>query len=104
MTKKCVGFWGTQPSLLVKQAGHPSPNSPPRVDCSHSALHGKAGGGGIRSLLRFSHAGTSEALALPALKRVIRVETPSRSAKALVPPHKCGGSHFVDFYGGPTRT
>jgi hypothetical protein len=29
----------------------------------------------------------------PALKRVMRVETPSRSAKALLPPHKCGGSH-----------
>ena len=26
-------------------------------------------------------------------KRVIRVETLSRSAKALLPPHKCGGSH-----------
>jgi hypothetical protein len=33
-------------------------------------------------------------LALPALKRVIRVETLSRSAKALLPPHKCGGSHL----------
>ena len=40
-----------------------------------------------------SHAGTNEALALPALKRVIRVETLSRSSKALLPPHKCGGSH-----------
>ena len=29
----------------------------------------------------------------PALKRVIRIETFSRSAKALLPPHKCGGSH-----------
>ena len=37
--------------------------------------------------------GTHEALALPALKRVIRVETLSQSAKALFPPHKCGGSH-----------
>jgi hypothetical protein len=46
----------------------------------------------MRSLLRFSHAGTHEALALPALKRAIRVETLSRSAKALLPPHKCGGS------------
>ncbi len=45
------------------------------------------------SLLRFSHAGTNEALASPALKRVIRVETLSRNAKALLPPHKCGGSH-----------
>jgi hypothetical protein len=26
-------------------------------------------------------------------KRVMRVETLSRSAKALLPPHKCGGSH-----------
>ena len=26
-------------------------------------------------------------------ERVIRVETPSQSAKALFPPHKCGGSH-----------
>jgi hypothetical protein len=34
----------------------------------------------------FSQAGTNEALALPALKRVIRVETLSRSAKALLPP------------------
>jgi hypothetical protein len=30
---------------------------------------------------------------LPALKRTIRVETLSRSAEALLPPHKCGGSH-----------
>jgi len=29
----------------------------------------------------------------PALKRAIRVESLSRSAKALLPPHKCGGSH-----------
>jgi hypothetical protein len=27
-------------------------------------------------------------------KRVIRVETRSRSAEALLPPHKCGGSHL----------
>jgi hypothetical protein len=27
------GQWGTQPSVPV-QAGHPSPNSPQRVDCS----------------------------------------------------------------------
>jgi hypothetical protein len=33
--------------------------------------------------------------ARPALKRVIRVETLSQSAKALLPPHKCGGSHQV---------
>ena len=31
---------------------------------------------------------------LPALKRVISVETLSQSAKALFPPHKCGGSHL----------
>jgi hypothetical protein len=43
-------------------------------------------------LLRFSQAGTHEALALPALKRVMRVESLSQSAKALLPPHKCGGS------------
>jgi hypothetical protein len=83
----------------------------------------------MRSLLRFSHAGTNEALALPALnpdflyaaqdttayaafvkesrkkragapklhrksgKRVIRVEMLLQSAKALLPPHKCGGCH-----------
>jgi hypothetical protein len=47
----------------------------------------------MRSVLRFSHPGTHEALALPALKRLIRVETLSRRAKALLPPHKCGGSH-----------
>jgi hypothetical protein len=35
---------------------------------------------------------TKSGLALPALKRVIRVETLSQSAKALFPPHKCGGS------------
>ena len=40
------------------------------------------------------NAGTNEALAWPALKRVIRVETLSPSAKALLPPHKCGGSHL----------
>ena len=43
--------------------------------------------------LRFSPAGANEALALPALKRVIRVETLLRSAQALLPPHECGGSH-----------
>jgi hypothetical protein len=32
-----------------------------------------------------------EALALPALKRVTRVRTLSRSAEALLPPHKCEG-------------
>jgi hypothetical protein len=30
---------------------------------------------------------------LPALKRRIKVEALSRSAEALLPPHKCGGSH-----------
>ena len=47
-----------------------------------------------RSLLRLSRARTHEALALPALKRVMRVETLSRSAKALLPPHKCGAPSF----------
>ena len=37
--------------------------------------------------------GSHEALALPTLKRVIRVKTLSQSAQALFPPHKCGGSH-----------
>jgi hypothetical protein len=32
----------------------------------------------------------------PALKRVMRVESRSRSAEALLPPHKCGGSHQMD--------
>src|ERR1700744_2273657 len=42
------------------------------------------------TLSRFSHAGTDEARALPpALKRMIRIETLSRSAKALLPPHTC---------------
>jgi hypothetical protein len=36
---------------------------------------------------------TLQLLALPALKRMIKVETLSRSAKALLPPHKCGGCH-----------
>src|SRR5580704_3513148 len=41
-------------------------------------------------LRRFSHAGAHEALALPpALKRMIRIEILSRSAKALLPPHTC---------------
>jgi len=44
----------------------------------------------LSSLLRFSHAGTNEALALPALKRVIRVETLSQSAKALLPHMNAG--------------
>ncbi len=39
----------------------------------------------------------SVALALPALKRMIGVETLSQSAKALLPPHKCGGSHQHPF-------
>jgi len=43
-----------------------------------------------------------EALALPALKRVMRVETLSRSAKALLPPHKCGGSHRPRSYRSPS--
>jgi hypothetical protein len=38
------------------------------------------------SLLWFSQAGTHEALVWPALKRVIRVETLSRSTQALLPP------------------
>jgi hypothetical protein len=33
------------------------------------------------------------AVGLPALKRSIKVEALSRSAKALLPPHECGGSH-----------
>ena len=49
----------------------------------------------MRSRLRFSHSGTNEALTLPALKRVIRVEALSRTAKALLPPHKCGGFHSI---------
>jgi hypothetical protein len=45
---------------------------------------------GDGSLLRFSHAGTHGALALPpALKRMIRIEPLSRSAKALLPAHTC---------------
>ena len=36
---------------------------------------------------------TLKTLALPALKRVIKVEILSRSAEALLPPHECGGSH-----------
>jgi hypothetical protein len=83
----------------------------------------------LLGLLRFSHAGINEVLALPALnpdflyaaldatayaafvkesrnkragatklhrnpgKRRIRVEALSQSAKALLTPHKCGGSH-----------
>jgi hypothetical protein len=47
----------------------------------------------LKGFWRFPHSGTKEALALPALKRVIRVETLSQSAEALLPPHKCGGSH-----------
>jgi hypothetical protein len=39
----------------------------------------------MSSLLRFSHTGNTEALALPTLKRVVGVETPYRSAKALLP-------------------
>ena len=49
----------------------------------------RAGPPGLRSrcvtLLRLSHAGADETLALPALKRLIRVEALSRSAKALLP-------------------
>jgi hypothetical protein len=39
-----------------------------------------------------SVSGNNEALALPALKRVIRVGTLSQSAKALLPPHKWGAA------------
>ena len=35
-----------------------------------------------------------EALALPTLKRVIRVDTRSRSARAVLCPPKCGDAHF----------
>ena len=49
----------------------------------------------MRSLLRFSVAGTRETLALPALKREITVKALSQSAKALLPPHPCGGSHHI---------
>ena len=100
------------PTALPRQAGaggiiiHRCPSPNPGLG-SHGRLHGKPGQAGqarlagrpsgprerMGSLLRSSHAGTNEALALPALKRVIRVETLSQSAKALLPPHKCGGSH-----------
>jgi hypothetical protein len=42
-------------------------------------------------------------LALPALKRMIKIETLSRSAKALLPPHKCGGFHH-ESHGLPVLT
>jgi len=111
---------GAAPTALPRQAGaggiiiHRCPSPNPGLG-SHGRLHGKPGQAGqarlagrpsgprerMGSLLRSSHAGTNEALALPALKRVIRVETLSQSAKALLPPHKCGGSHHqfgqVDF-------
>jgi hypothetical protein len=68
------------------------------------------------SLLRFSHAGTDEVLALPALnpdflyaaldatvyavfvkesrkKRAGATKLHRKSGEALLPPHKCGGSH-----------
>ena len=35
----------------------------------------------------------AEALPSPALKRMIKVATLSRSAEALLPPHECGGFH-----------
>jgi hypothetical protein len=47
----------------------------------------------MRSLPRLARAWTNEALALPALKRVIRVEAFSQSAKALLSAHKCGRLH-----------
>jgi hypothetical protein len=43
------------------------------------------------------------ALALPALKRMIKVTTLSRRAKALLPPHKCGGFHH-ESHGFPALT
>jgi hypothetical protein len=39
-----------------------------------------------------SYSGTNEALALPALKRVVRVETVSRNAEALLPPRINAGA------------
>ena len=48
-------------------------------------------------VLWFSHAGTNEGLALPALKRVIGVETLSQSAKALLPRINAGApTHLLD--------
>jgi hypothetical protein len=76
-------LWATQTLSFPSARGSTSCSHPRTIT---SATHPKA-------LLRFSHSGTHESLALPALKRVIRVETLSQSAKALLPPHKCGGSH-----------
>ena len=46
-------------------------------------------------LLRFSHAGTNEALALPALKRLIRVETLHRALKRSFPRINAGASRTI---------
>ena len=47
-------------------------------------------------LLACCNVGWSKGGRWPELKRVIRVETLSRSAKALLPPHKCGASTLRD--------
>ena len=44
-----------------------------------------------------------QGLASPALKRMINVDPLSRSAQALVPPHKCGGFHH-ESHGFPVLT
>jgi hypothetical protein len=62
---------------------------------SWAGLPRQAGAGSLAGL-RFSHAGSNAALALPALKRMIRVESLSQSAKALLPPHKCGGFQNIN--------
>jgi hypothetical protein len=82
---------------LTFGTGPPSTSSGQALRQAPTARRGRQGRlstpWGDGSLLQFSNAGDSYGIGQPALKRVIRVETLSKSAKALFPPHKCGGSH-----------
>ena len=81
----CFSKW----QIKVRDKRDKSPYHVPACRCfaDRERFCSKLSTGGLRQ------ATTNEALAFPALKRVIRVETLSQSAKALLPPHKCGGSH-----------
>ncbi len=64
-----------------------------RVDRSKSAECASSGHDFSRAVEAQQRSGLL-AVPLPALKRMIKIEVLSRSAEALLPPHKCGGSHL----------
>jgi hypothetical protein len=86
MPSLSVAQWRDLRFLL--QSSHRLSRAGPHGKPGQVSLAGRPSGPRDRMgfLLRLSQAETNEALALPALKRMIRVETLSQSAKALLPP------------------